>query len=150
MARRSRTSIEGMDELESMIRQLEKVPQKVVTKAAQAGARIALRSAKADAPVDTGDLKSALVMKPERKRKPGKKMYNIKLDPAKNDLFVKESKAGKRSYYPASQEYGFKTVNGGYIPGYRYLRKSIEDNESAIESKIVDVAVREIDKIMRR
>ncbi|MFB9330096.1 HK97 gp10 family phage protein [Paenibacillus aurantiacus] len=138
-----------MTELESMIKKLEKVPQRVVTKAAKAGASIAFKAAKANAPVDLGDLKGALILKPERRTKVGKKMYNIKLDPAKNDIFVKISKEGKRLYYPASQEYGFRVGESGYIPGYRYLKRAIDGNKEAIETKTVGVAVKEIDKILK-
>lgn len=145
MARRG-SEIEGMAELQRAIRRLGQVPQKAATKAARAGAKIAFKAAKANAPVDTGELKSGLVMRAEKTTKKGKKMFDIKLDPAKNSVFVKESAAGKRSYYPASQEYGYLTVNGRYIPGYRYLRKAITENERAIEKAIVDVGTTEIDK----
>jgi hypothetical protein len=71
------------------------------------------------------------------------------MDPAKNDQFVKMSKDGKRSYYPASQEYGFLTVDGGYVPGYRYLRRAITDNETEIEKKVIEVATKEAEKALR-
>lgn len=146
MARRTMADIHGLAELERAIRRIGKVPQKAVTKAARAGARVALRDARANAPEDTGDLKKGIVMRAERRTKIGKKMFDVKLDPAKNDIFVKESKEGKRSYYPASQEYGYLTVNGRYIPGFRYLRKSIDNNRREIERAVVEVGVKEIDK----
>jgi HK97 gp10 family phage protein len=144
MARR--TTIEGMAELERAIQRLGKVPTKIATKAARAGAKIALKDARANAPEDEGNLKKGIVMKAERSRKQGKKVFDVKLDPKMNDVFVKISETGERSYYPASQEYGFFTVNGRYIPGYRYLRKAIDNNEQAIEKAIIDVGLDEIDK----
>lgn len=144
MARKS--EIVGMKELERAMKRLGKVPQTVVTKAARAGATIAHKAAKANAPEDTGDLKGGIIMKPERRTKMGKKVFDIKLDPAKNDIFVKETKSGVRYYYPASMEYGFMTVDGGYVPGYRYLRRSITDNIVAIETRVVSVAAKAIDK----
>lgn len=143
-----RNDIVGMRELERSFRELGKIPQTISTKAAKAGAQIAFKAAKQNAPVDSGDLKSGIVMKPERRVKLGKKVYDIMLDPAKNDLFVKTSADGKRAYYPASQEYGYMTANGGYVPGFRYLRKSITENKRAIENKVVEVAGKAVDKAL--
>ncbi|MBW4083528.1 HK97 gp10 family phage protein [Paenibacillus sp. S150] len=146
MARR--TEIIGMRELERSFRRLGKVPQTVATKSAKAGAKIAHKAAKQNAPEDTGNLKGAIVLKAERRVKVGKKVYDIMIDPAKNDLFVKMSADGNRSYYPASQEYGWMTETGHYIPGYRFLKRAITDNERAIERKILDVAGTEVVKAL--
>jgi hypothetical protein len=148
MARRS--EIVGMKELERAFRELGKVPQTAATKSARAGGSIALKAAKANAPEDEGDLKRGLILKRERSRIKGKAVYQVTLDPAMNDVFVKVSKDGKRSYYPASQEYGFLTVDGGYVPGYRYLRRSADDNERQIEKKMLDEAGKEVDKALRK
>src|SRR5690554_6089105 len=121
MAKRS--GLIGMEQLERDFRELGKVPQSAATQSARAGARIALRAAKANAPEDTGALKQGIILKGERTRTRGKKVYDVMMDPAKNDIFVKMTKDGKRYYYPASQEYGFLTVDGGYVPGYRFLRR---------------------------
>jgi HK97 gp10 family phage protein len=145
---RRRGDIEGLRQLERDMQRLGRVPQKVATKAARAGAAIARKAAKANAPVDTGELKKGVIMKAERKVKPGKKVYGIMIDPKKNDIFVKLSKRGKRSYYPASQEYGW-TTNGKYTPGYRYLRHAIENNDSKIEKAVIETAGKEVDKILR-
>ncbi|OBZ13338.1 HK97 gp10 family phage protein [Bacillus sp. FJAT-26390] len=143
----ARDDIVGLDELQRAVRRLgEKVPQIAATRAARAGAKIAFKAAKANAPIDTADLKNGLVMKPEKRTTKGKKMFDIMLDPLKNNVFVKVSKVGKRSYYPASQEYGYLTVSGRYIPGYRYLRKSITENKREIETTIVRIGIEEVDK----
>jgi hypothetical protein len=144
----ARNEIIGMKELEKAFKRLGKVPQTVATKAARSGAKIAFKSAKSNAPVDQGDLKAGIIMKPERRVKVGKKVYDIMMDPAKNDIFVKISKAGKRSYYPASQEYGFMTVDGGYIPGYRYLRKSLTENTRIITQTIVNEGIKAAEKAL--
>lgn len=141
--------IDGMDDLVKMMNKLERVPQKVVTKAARAGATIPLKAARKNAPEDTGELKKGIVLKAERRTKIGKKVYDIMMDPAKNDLFVKYTKDGTRYYYPASQEYGFMTADGRYIPGYRYLRNAMTNNVQAIEAKVVEVAGKEVMKVMR-
>lgn len=141
--------IDGMKELEKAIKELGNVPQTVATQAARAGGSVALKAAKANAPVDTGELRDGIIMKKERRTKLGKAVYDIMMDPAKNDLFVKTTANGTRYYYPASMEYGFMTVDGGYIPGYRFLRRSITDNVASIEQKTIEKAIKAIEKAMR-
>lgn len=140
--------IEGMDKLQASFKALGKVPMKVVTPAARAGGRVALKAAKANAPVDSGDLKGALILKGERSGVPGKKVYDVMVDPAKNDLFVDVSADGKRSYYPASQEYGFIGPDGNFVPGYRYMERAITENVSEITKKVTDTAMKGIDKAL--
>ncbi|ACT00219.1 HK97-gp10 family putative phage morphogenesis protein [Paenibacillus sp. JDR-2] len=149
MAKDKGFKIDGMDNLIKMMNKLERVPQTVVTRAARAGATIPLKAARKNAPEDTGELKRGIVLKAERRTKIGKKVYDIMMDPAKNDLFVKYAKDGTRYYYPASQEYGFMTEDGRYIPGYRYLRNAMTNNVKAIEAKVVEVAGKEVMKVMR-
>ncbi|MCA0754908.1 HK97 gp10 family phage protein [Paenibacillus sp. N4] len=146
----ARNDIIGLRELKQMIKDLDKKGlRKVANKAGRAGAKIPFKAAKTNAPEDTGDLKGALVMRAEKSRKRGKKIYTIGINPAKIDHFVRISKEGKRAFYPASQEYGFRVGESGYIPGYHYLEKAINNNTTAIEREVVDVAATEIDKIMR-
>ena len=139
--------IEGMKELERTIRKLGQLPQKCVTPAARKGATIALKAAKANAPFLTGALEEGIILKGEKARKKGKKVYQVTMNPAMNDVFVKTTKDGKRYYYPASQEYGFITKDGGYVPGFHYLRDSLVDNKERIEKTVVDVLAKEIDKL---
>jgi hypothetical protein len=147
MAKKS--GIDGMADIERAFKRLGKVPQTTATKSARAGASIAHKAAKVNAPVDEGNLKQGIIMKRERRTKQGKAVFDVMMDPAKNDIFVKMSKDGKRSYYPASQEYGFLTVDGRYVPGYRFLRNSITENVAAIERKIVETAGKDVEKAMR-
>ena len=147
MARKAKFEVEGLKELERTIRQLGKLPQKCVTPAAKKGARIALKAARAKAPWETGELSNGIVLKGERARKKGKKVYQVTLDPAKNDIFVKTTKDGKRYYYPASMEYGFITRDGGYSPGFHYLRDALVDNKTAIERTVVNELAKQIDKL---
>ena len=147
MPNKVKFKIEGMEELEKTIRKLGKLPQKCVTPAARKGARIALKAARANAPWETGELSNGIVLKGERARKKGKKVYQVTMNPAMNDVFVKTTKDGKRYYYPASQEYGFITRNGGYVPGFHFLRDSLVDNKEKIEKTVVEVLAKEIDKL---
>lgn len=147
MAKRAKFEVEGLKELEKTIRKLGKLPQKCVTPAAKKGAQIALKSAKANAPFLTGALEEGIVLKGEKLRKRGKKVYQVTMNPAMNDVFVKTTKDGKRYYYPASMEYGFITRDGGYSPGFHYLRDALVDNKTAIERTVVDELAKQIDKL---
>jgi hypothetical protein len=155
MARK--TSVQGAKELDRLFDRLEKAPRRIAYKAARKGAVIPLRAAKRNAPVDTGNLKRGIVMKRERARNDAKAVYQITIDPKMNDVFVKmstnskDSKGqAKRSYYPASQEYGYMTKNGRYIPGYRYMRRAADDSKSAVEKEIMGETMKLIDKELRQ
>jgi HK97 gp10 family phage protein len=139
--------LEGFDELVRTIEQLEKLPQKVVTKAARQGANIDLKETKQNAPEYTGTLKHSIKLVGERTRIRGKKVYDVTFDRAYNHALVKFSKNGKRSYYPASQEYGYKLRNGFHLEGLRFMRKAVDEKAQEIQQKMVDVLASEIDKL---
>ncbi len=157
------TKIEGMRELEQSIKRLGAVPQRFVTKAARSGANIALKAARKRAPEDTGALKKGIVLKGEKNRVKGKKVYDVMMDPTMNDVFQKQTVTGLRRvrkgkeveygaggyYYPASQEFGFVARNGRYIPGFHFLKDSLTDNAGQIEKKVVDVLSKEVDKALK-
>lgn len=142
-----RSEIVGMKELERTIKKLGQLPQKCVTKASRRGASVALKAARAYAPEDLGNLKKGIKLVGERSKIKGKKVYQITFDRNMNHIFVKVSEEGNRSYYPASQEYGFMTVDGGYIPGYRFLKRAADNKKDEMERTTVDVLAKEIDKV---
>lgn len=151
MAKRSK--IDGMSELQGLFDRLEKVPQRIATRSARKGGVIALRAARSNAPVDEGHLKKGLVLRKERTKIKGRAVYQVTFDRNMNDHFVSNSKhtkdkkgRAKRGYYPASQEYGFMTKDGKYIPGYRYMRRAADDNKETIEKEILNQTGKEIDK----
>lgn len=149
MARKD--SLIGAESLRRSFDALGKVPQTVATQSSRAGASVAQKAAKRNAPVDEGYLKRSIVIKRSRgKRVKGSAIHNVMIDPSMNDHFVKISKDGKRSYYPASQEFGWFTVDGRYIPGYGYLRRSVDENEKEIETAILKKAKAAIDRAMRK
>lgn len=92
------------------------------------------------APQRTGELRKGLIQSPqaERSATPGKVVYDIYPDPAKNNVFAKYARSGKRYYYPASMEYGFRLVNGGYYPGKYYMRDSSIRFASTHEANVVE------------
>ena len=108
---------------------------------------IALRSARKNAPIDTGELKSGMKLVGEKSRVKAKKVYQVVFDSSKNDIFQKKNKEGKViGYYPASQEYGFFARNGRYIPGYHFMKRAMEDNSGSIAKTIVNEVGKNIDK----
>lgn len=138
--------LEGMPKLQKDLETLGKVPQKHVTASAKKGMNIAHKQAKADAPYDLGNLKRGILMKGERSRTKGKKVYRIVFDRAMNHIFQKPNKEGKiTGYYPVSQEYGFFTRNGRYIPGFRFITNSLNDNARSIEKTIVSEMQKKVD-----
>lgn len=149
MAKKNR--VEGADELRKMFALLEKVPTSgIATKAARAGAQPVRKSARLNAPEDEGKLKKGIILKRERSRVKGKSTYQVTIDPKMNDTFVKMSEEGKRSYYPASQEYGFMTKDGKYVPGYRYMRRAADENVEIVEKRILEITGKELDKVLLR
>lgn len=147
---RRKSGVDGVEDLQALFGELERVPQTAASQAARAGGSIARRAARKNAPEDDGMLKRGIILKREKNRTKGKATYQVTIDRALNDHFVKVSKDGKRSYYPASQEYGFLTVNGQYVPGYRYMRRAIDDNTSEIEKKMLEVTGKAVDKVLAR
>lgn len=138
--------VEGMAKLQKDLKKLGDVPQKHVTASARKGMNIALKDSKANAPYLTGALKKGIVMKGEKAKNKGKKVYRVVFDRAMNDVFQKPNKEGKiTGYYPISQEYGFFARNGKYIPGFRFVRDSLVNNTAKIQKKIVSEMQKKID-----
>lgn len=83
------------------------------------------------APRKSGDLISGIIPSPweENSKYPGKIVRQVFFDAGMNDTFVKMTKDGKRYYYPASQEYGFRIANRAgnkvkKVPGKFFMRSS--------------------------
>ena len=139
--------IEGLEELVGLVKELGKLPQKVVTQSAKDGGQIALASAKVLAPEGpTKNLRKGIIMRGERKVVSGKKVYDIMMDPKMNDVFVNTTKDGKRYYYPAAVEYGFITKKGRKTEGKHFLRDALTNNADKIERAILDKLIKGIDK----
>lgn len=156
----ARNQIDGIDDVIKMFKRLGKVPQRSVTKAAKAGAKIPYKTAKNTAPVDKGNLKKGLKLVKEKRRKLGKAVYQVTMDPKMGDVFIKpvanpttmnRSSDPTRAYYPASQEHGFfNHWAGRRIQGLHFMRKSIDTNKDAITEKTLDTLGKELDKEMRK
>jgi HK97 gp10 family phage protein len=131
------TNLSGVDDLMRLLRQVETVPARTMTTAVKKAANIAKAEAKSLAPTKTGDLKRSIGIYAEKLRV-GKKVYQLAFNKNYNEKFVKVSADGKRSYYPASQEYGFKTRSGGKVQGKFFLKKASKDKIRQLEQMIVD------------
>lgn len=143
---KTRFRIEGMRQVQKSIKKLGKVPQKHVTASSKKGMNIVLRDAKANAPVDTGNLKKGIKLSGERSKTKGKKVYQVVFDKSMNDVFQKKNAEGKvTGYYPVSQEYGFFARNGRYIPGYRFIHDSLAKNAQRSGKVMVDTMKQKID-----
>jgi HK97 gp10 family phage protein len=146
-----RFKVEGMDKLIKDFEKLGKVPQKYVTSSARKGMNVVKKDARASAPYDTGMLQKGIVIKGERSRDKGKKVYRVIFDPKLNSVFQKKNAAGQiTGYYPISQEYGFFAKNGRYIPGYRFIHDSLAKNTRNIERTIVSTMQEKMDAELRK
>lgn len=143
--------IEGMKQLEKSLKKLGDVPQKHVTSTARKGMNIVLKQSKSIAPFDTGDLQKGIKLTGEKSKHKGKKVYRVVFDSAMNDIFQKPNKEGKvTGYYPISQEYGFFSKSGRYIPGYRFISDSLVENTHKVSKTIVDEMGKKIDEEIRK
>jgi len=77
-------------------------------------------------------------LKLEKSKVKGKKTYQVTFDKAYNDVFVKVSKNGKRSYYPASQEFGWIKKDGTKVPGKHFIRNAGDSNEGKFQKTVID------------
>lgn len=97
------------------------------------------------APYRSGALQSGLMVAPgtEKTAVPGKVVNDIVFDRTMNDTFVKMSKSGKRYYYPASQEYGFRIGRVRRQPGLYYMRNTaaeyFPEHEEAVVESVIDL-----------
>lgn len=112
-----------------------------------------------NAPKKSGDLISGIVPSPweENSKYPGKIVRQVYMDAGMNDTFVKVSKAGKRYYYPASQEFGFQiakrttlAVRGpaaprrNRVPGKFFMNDTFIDYIPAFQKEAEDL----VDKVV--
>ena len=123
--------------LEKSIKRIGKFPTKELTQVVKKAANPILTDAKSRAPVKSGAMIKAMILKKE-KSKPGKRVYQVTFDKAYNEVLAKESKDGKRSYYPASQEYGWITRSGRKIQGKHFLRDAADANARKFERDVID------------
>ena len=147
-----------LEKLKQSLKALGTVPQKCVTGAAGKAATMVKRHIRqGDIPEDTGTLKRGIIRtKKERSKTKGKAVYRIDFDPAFNDVFQKPVKrpgaAGSTStgsghaYYPYSMEFGFLTRDGGYCPGFHFMRDGAEEMRRSAAQKMLKTLGENLDK----
>lgn len=101
-------------------------------------------TARSLAPVRSGDLRRGIVASPweENSVKPYKIGRQVYMDHRMNDTFVKTRKDGKRYYYPASQEYGFRVHQRSgtrKVDGKYFMRDAADVDSSAFFTEIEDL-----------
>lgn len=152
---RGRVKVEGLKELMRDIRQLEEMPQKQITKGVRTGTKVILKEAKAIAKTrrDSGKMWKKLTLKAEKTKRKGKKVIQVTYP--KTERFqeaVKITKDGKRYYYPASQNFGFKTrrVKNGKdrVEGLKFFQRSMQNKGPEAAKVIVQEIGKEIEKML--
>ena len=158
------TTITGIKEVRKLFEAAGKAPAKVLTKATKSAGKVIQKAAKNNAPEDTGALRKHIKIKAEKAKK-GKRVYQVwvdaesikikgkiyKLDDgkgfAKDSKYSKDDKGeAKRSFYPASQEYGW-TTNGKYHPGFNYMHKAADDYGGTVKGLMLTIMASELDKL---
>ncbi len=81
---------------------------------------------RSNAPKKTGALRQGIIPSPtaEKTSTPNKVVYDVYWDSGMDSTFVKVTKSGARYYYPASQEYGFRTKSHR-IGGKYFMSRSL-------------------------
>lgn len=148
-------NVEGVQELSHQFGNLANLKQGDITKAAKRGVQIAFKSAKREAPEETGNLKAGIKIIPEKSSKKGKKVYQVGFNRAFNSIFQKPienvGKYGgrkKTGYYPVSVNSGFRHSKE-YVPGYHFLENSLKKNSQSIERTIIREMENAINKAIR-
>lgn len=143
--------VKGLYGLIKDINKLEKMPQKEISKGARRGANVILHDARSRASARhiTGKMSKKLRLKAERSKKRGKKVFQITYPKA--DKFpeaVKITKDGTRYYYPSSQNYGFKTVDGDKVEGLHFLEGAMKSKSKQAAKVMIEEIGKEIDKTL--
>lgn len=112
------------EEIADALNRLGYLPPAALSTPVRRSASAVQRLARGHAPRLTGALIVGLVVgKREHSSKPGKVVYDVRFAKEMDMAFAKISKkTGKRAYYPASMEYGFRTRDGKRYAGKYYLR----------------------------
>lgn len=134
----------GIEVLEKL-----RMDKTVTSRFVETAAGSLMATVRTNAPCRSGNLRRGIVASPwdEKTAVPGKIVREVYFDYAMNDTFVKYSKSGKRYYYPASQEYGYRIANSGNgarVPGKYFMRDSVieyyPDYVDGVENLLKEVA----------
>lgn len=135
-------------DLADVWKEITQIQKLVETAAGTLAARIHTK-----APRRTGDLISGIIPSPweEKSQYPGKIVRQVYIDARMNDTFVKVAKNGKRYYYPASQEFGFRIANrtGSQVkrvPGKYFMKNTFVDYVPSFISDVHKLVEKVVDE----
>lgn len=117
-------NVEGAKELEKKLLSLEpKLGRKIIRQALRKGAKLILNQAKANVPVDTGDLKKSLKVRAMRKRR---HRYGVMV-------------ATSEGWFEGEQFYGgFIEFGTHKMAAQPFVRPAFDSEKDAAEKTIVD------------
>lgn len=138
--------MDDLKKLERDLKRMEKFPTKFLKGAVHKAAKPLLAEAKARAPKKSGTMIAAMILHDEKSKTTGKRFTQVTFDSAYNDRLAKESKTGKRSYYPASQEFGWIKQDGTKVPGKHFMRDAADAKESEFDKIVIEDMMGRIEK----
>jgi HK97 gp10 family phage protein len=141
----SRLKIDGIEQLTKNSNKVIKQVHRVLGGATLEAAEMMRAEAVKRAREKSGDLKRGIIAKVTWDKKKSKAFSAIMMDPDMNDVFVKNTKTGKRYYYPASIEYGHK----GGAPAYPFMRRAFKTKKRYVKKIIEDHIKRAIEGAVR-
>lgn len=143
--------IEGItpQDIKNSVERLGKVPLSALNMPVKKSATKVAQLARKNAPKRTGALRKGIRVRGRKEKGSarGKVIYNVWMDPAMNETFVKiaKTRGGTRYYYPGSMEYGFRTRNGRVLGRY-YMAQAAKDLEPYHEQLVLDELGKKLDK----
>lgn len=142
--------MDDLQKLERDLKRMEKFPTTYLTGAVKKGIKPILLATQMNAPIgETGNLVRALTTIMEKSKTKGKRVAEVTFDRAYNDRLAKVSKGGKRSYYPSSQEFGFKLRNGKKKEGLHFMRDAADMNAEKFGEIVTSEMMKKIEKAWR-
>lgn len=139
---RTKVSISGIEQLNKKAKQLKVDLFAVLGEAALAGADIVKDDAKERARKKSGEMADGIVSAITWDKNAPIAFAGCGMDKAKNDIFVKFTKDGKRYYYPASIEYGHPKA-----PAYPFMRPALDENKAKVRKAIRERVKRVIEGV---
>ncbi len=141
----SNIKIDGLDQMVKNSDRIIKQVHGVLGEATLEGAKLLQAEAIRRAREKTGDLRRGIIAKITWDKNKSKAFSAIMMDPTMNDIFVKNTKTGKRYYYPASIEYGHK----GGAPPYPFMRRAYKTKKRYIKNIVQEYVKRAIEGAVR-
>jgi HK97 gp10 family phage protein len=142
--RESVVSIEGLKELEDKLQRLDdKTQNEIGARAVEEAGEIVLKSARANAPVDTGRLRQGIHMVVVKAGRKGQRGWRAKVRTGtRDDMGIPMDDT---SYYPASQEFGWNEN-----PGQPYMRPAFHENKAKCIAVMQDEFAKRIEAAAKK